>query len=159
MMNLGGFPEAVGVIAYTASLAAIMLTADSLIIAISQLITLEFIYPLIPAATPKEITWCGRVVSFVAVVIALVIGVHWQAGISDLAQLQFPITTMVVPPLLFGRFASGPFDVHPRSLSIGTAAATVYIFIIYFVHENRRRHINGPGHFRPCHQPFYCCRR
>jgi hypothetical protein len=30
---------------------------------------------------------------------------------------------------------------------------------LLLVHENRRRHINGPGHLRPCHQPFYCCRR
>jgi solute:Na+ symporter, SSS family len=132
MMNLGGFPEAVGVIAYTASLAAIMSTADSLIIAISQLITVEFIYPMIPTATPKQITWYGRGVPFVVVVIALVICVHWQSGISDLAQLQFPITTMVVPPFLFGLFASGRYDVHPWSLSIGTTVATVYIFIIYF---------------------------
>lgn len=34
IMSIGGFPEAVGVIAFTASLAAIMSTADSIIIAI-----------------------------------------------------------------------------------------------------------------------------
>jgi Na+/proline symporter len=132
MMNLGGFPEAVGVIAYTASLAAIMSTADSLVIAISQLITVEFIYPFKPNATPKQITWYGRFVSLITVIVALLIGIYWTAGISDLAQLQFPLTFMIIPPFLFGLFASERFDVHPWSMAIGTAVSSIYIFIIYF---------------------------
>jgi hypothetical protein len=132
MMNLGGFPEAVGVIAYTATLAAIMSTADSLVIAISQLITVEFIYPFKPNATPKEMTWYGRFVSLITVIIALVIGIYWSAGISDLAQLQFPLTFAIVPPFLFGLFASDKFDLHPWALAAGTGVSSVYIFIIYF---------------------------
>jgi Na+/proline symporter len=132
MMNLGGFPEAVGVIAYTASLAAIMSTADSLVIAISQLITVEFIYPFKPDCTPKQITWYGRFVSLVTVVVALLIGIYWTAGISDLAQLQFPLTSMIIPPFLFGLFASERFDVHPWSMALGTAVSSIYIFGIFF---------------------------
>jgi Na+/proline symporter len=74
VMNLRGFAYFAGVIAVTASLAAIMSTADSLIIAISQLITVEIIYPLTPQGSPTQVTWCGRFVSLLSVLIALCIG-------------------------------------------------------------------------------------
>ena len=51
-----------------------MSTADSLIIAISQLITVEIVYPMRPNSTPTEISVIGRGVSLCAVVVALVIG-------------------------------------------------------------------------------------
>jgi Na+/proline symporter len=74
VMNLGGFAKGAGVIAVTASLAAIMSTADSLVIAISQLVTVEIIYPLTPRSSPSQITWCGRLVSLLSAVVALCIG-------------------------------------------------------------------------------------
>lgn len=43
MMDEGGFAKVIGIIAVTSSLAAIMSTADSLVIAISQLITVEVV--------------------------------------------------------------------------------------------------------------------
>jgi Na+/pantothenate symporter len=65
VMLHGWICKVVGVLAFTASLAAIMSTveADSLIIAISQLVTSDVVYPLKPAATPVQITWIGRSVS------------------------------------------------------------------------------------------------
>ena len=80
-LALGGFPEAVGVIALTASLAAIMSTADSLIIAISQLITVEVIWPSKPDASQSQLTWLARLSSLLAVIIALVTGIFWKAGV------------------------------------------------------------------------------
>jgi Na+/proline symporter len=74
VMNLGGFAKGAGVIAITAALAAIMSTADSLIIAISQLVTVEIIYPLRPNSTPNNIAWYGRITSLVSVAFALLIG-------------------------------------------------------------------------------------
>ena len=74
IMNLGGFAKGAGIIAVTASLAAIMSTADSLIIAISQLVTVEIVYPLRPQATPTEISLVGKFVSLVSVVVAVVVG-------------------------------------------------------------------------------------
>lgn len=74
MMDDGGFSKAIGIIAVTASLAAIMSTSDSLIIAISQLVTVEIVYPLRPKTSPNEITWIGRAVSLISATIALLIG-------------------------------------------------------------------------------------
>ena len=74
LMDLGGFPKGAAIIAFTASLAAIMSTADSILIAISQLLTTELIYPFKPNATPSIISWYGRVVSLFTVIVSLLIG-------------------------------------------------------------------------------------
>ena len=74
IMELGTFPLVVGLVTITASLAAIMSTVDSLLVAMSQLVTEEVAYPLYPHSTPKEMAWVGRAVSFVAVIIATSLG-------------------------------------------------------------------------------------
>ena len=74
LMNIGGFAKGASIIAITASLAAIMSTTDSLIIAISQLVTVEVIYPLNPKGTPTQMAWWGRLVSLFSVGVALIIG-------------------------------------------------------------------------------------
>ena len=66
VMNVGGLAKGAGVIAFTASLAAIMSTADSLIIAVSQLITMEIIRPLVGFQGinhEAQLTHYGRFVS------------------------------------------------------------------------------------------------
>ena len=72
LMLLGGFPRFAGVMLYTSSLAAIMSTTDSVLIAISQMITADVVYPLFPKASPSKVAWFGRFVSFVVSVIGLV---------------------------------------------------------------------------------------
>jgi Na+/proline symporter len=63
-----------GVMAITAGLAAIMSTADSLLIAISQLITVEIVYPMRPNSTPNNIAWFARLISTISVALSLLIG-------------------------------------------------------------------------------------
>ena len=114
VMNVGGFAKFVGIIAFTASLAAIMSTADSLIIALSQLVTVEVLYPMFKSKSPGFITVLGRCVSFVAVAISLGVGILWKSGVSDLGAIQFPLTMQGVPAFLFALFAtSKATDVHP----------------------------------------------
>ena len=84
VMTLGGFAEVIGVIALTASLAAIMSTADSLVIAISQLVTVELIWPWRPSATQNELAWVGRFTSLFSVGMGLIIGILWKGGVSAL---------------------------------------------------------------------------
>lgn len=133
IMNLGGFPEFVGVLAFTAALAAIMSTADSLIIAISQLITAEVIYPIYPQATPKTITWIGRGVSFFSTVVALLIGILWTSGLSDLGAIQFGISFQTLPTFIIGLFAtSKKTDCHPWSLASGGLIGCIIIFVLHF---------------------------
>lgn len=136
VMLLGGFAEAVGVIAFTASLAAIMSTADSLIIAVSQLITSDVVYPLKPDATPVQITWIGRFVSLCSTIIAVVIGLFWNEGISALGPIQFGISMQATPPFIVGLFVSARWDVHPWNLSAGAWVGTIITFAVYFGYVN-----------------------
>lgn len=74
IIDLGGFPKVVGLFTVTASLAASMSTADSFLVALSQLITEEIIYPTNPNATPQSMAWVGRAISFFAIVVASLMG-------------------------------------------------------------------------------------
>lgn len=96
IMNLGGFAKGTGVIALTASL-AIMSTADSLIIAISQLITVEILYPMRPNATSSEVAIIGETMSALSVALSLLVGIFWAKGITDLGAVQFAISAQAVP--------------------------------------------------------------
>ncbi|KAL7547663.1 hypothetical protein ACHAWF_012122 [Thalassiosira exigua] len=133
LMDEGGFAKAVGIIAVTASLAAIMSTADSLVIAISQLVTVEIAYPLRPDFTPKQISWCGKFVSLLAVVVSLLIGLLWRDGISALGAIQFPVSTQAVPAFLLGLYTTkSKTDIHPWCIAAGAFGATVYVFGFFF---------------------------
>lgn len=133
LMELGGFAEMVACIGITASLAAIMSTADSLIIAISQLITVEIFYPMMPTATPKRMSWFGRLASLLAVALALVIGLFWRDGVTDLGRIQFPLTAQVIGPFMIGLFAKGKrSDVHPWCITAALISSSIYVVAIYF---------------------------
>ena len=133
IMALGGFSKFVGAVAFVASLAAIMSTADSLIIAVSHLITFEVLYPFTKTTSPTTMTWMGRGVSAFAVVVALIVGIFWDQGISDMGAIQFPLTMQAVPTFLLALFAtSKATDVHPWCLATSAWAAAGYIFGAYF---------------------------
>jgi len=133
IIDLGGFAEVCAIIAITASLAAIMSTADSLIIAISQLLTVEIAYPMMPKASPEKMAWFGRASSLIAVTLAMIIGLAWDEGINDLARIQFPLTAQVVPPFLLGLFAkTSGTDVHPWCIVAAVASSSIYVIGIYF---------------------------
>ena len=93
IIDLGGFPAAVGYITLTASLAAIMSTTDSIVIAISQLITSEIFYPIKPNVSPRAITWSARFASLIAAAVALLVGIFWRDGITSLTSIQFPLSS------------------------------------------------------------------
>lgn len=135
VMSLGGFAKGAGVIAITASLAAIMSTADSLIIAISQLVTAEIIYPSKPNATPQRMAWYGRITSLISVFVSLIIGIFWDEGISDLTNIQFPITAQAVPAFLFGLYTRNQaMDVHPWCIAFGAWTAVIFVFSTYYMY-------------------------
>jgi solute:Na+ symporter, SSS family len=133
VMELGGMALVVGVIFFTASLAAIMSTADSLMIAISQLITVEIVYPLRPKGTPAEMAFVGKFISFFATALSLLLGIYWDEGLSDLVKIQTPLSAQAVPPFLIGLYSSrSSLDIHPWCVAFGAMTATVYVITIYF---------------------------
>eukprot|EP00934_Nitzschia_sp_Nitz4_P000001 Nitzschia sp. Nitz4//NODE_159_length_47236_cov_74.723851//36053//38332//NITZ4_additional_000014-RA//-1//CDS//3329531761//1//frame0 len=133
IMNTGGFAKAAGCVAVTASLAAIMSTADSLIIAISQLITVEIVYPLKPDATPNQVALVGKAVSLGATIVAVVVGLFWSEGISDLGKIQFSISAQALPAYLFGLFSTtSQADMHPWCLATGALAGLIFVVSFYW---------------------------
>ena len=132
-MNKGGVGKGAGVIAISAALAAIMSTADSLLIAISHLLTMELVAPLVPNATANRLTWYARFVSTVSVAIAITFGLSWKKGITDLGAIQFPLSTQAVPAFLLGLYCtSRKADIHPWSIVAGAVTSTIYVVGFYF---------------------------
>ena len=135
LMNLGGFPRLVGALVFTSAIAAIMSTADSITIAISQLVTVEILYPLQPTASPNRVAWFGRIVSLVTIVVGLLIGIFWNDGITALAAVQFPISLQAFFPIMVGLFASDRYDYHPWCLSVGAIVGLLFVVIFYFTYQ------------------------
>ena len=115
IMNLGGFAKGAAIIALTASLAAIMSTADSLILAISQLITVECVWPFKAKASQRTITWIGRFTSLASTIVALLTGILWRSGVSALTAINFPIIIQAVPAFIVGLYATDYGELHPVS--------------------------------------------
>lgn len=75
LMSIGGFSNFVAVITYTASLAAIMSTADSTLIGISHLVAVEIVYPIMPNASPKHLKYIGGICSVISMTVAILISI------------------------------------------------------------------------------------
>ncbi len=67
-----------------------MSTTDSILISISQIITSDIIYPMRPQATPKQVNWFGRAVSFVVAAFSLVLALTWKGSIIKLYEVGAP---------------------------------------------------------------------
>uniref|UniRef100_A0A7S2XU93 Uncharacterized protein n=2 Tax=Attheya septentrionalis TaxID=420275 RepID=A0A7S2XU93_9STRA len=145
MMNLGGFPEVVGIIAFTSSLAGIMSTADSLIIAVSQVISSELVYPFRPNATPTFVTLVGKATSLITVIVALLVGLFFNQGISQLGAIQFAVSLQTVPMFLVGLFATNDrTDCHPWSLAAGGIIGAASSFILHFAYMDVPERVTFP---------------
>ena len=96
-----------------------MSTADSLLIAISQLATTELFYPLWPRATPRQVTHVAHGASLVAMVAATAIALYAD-GLAQLQSIQFGMSLQSVPIFLIGLYApSDAASPHPWSLAAG----------------------------------------
>ena len=145
LMDLGGFPYAMAVITFTASLAAIMSTADSLLIAISHVLTAEIVYPLAPDASPARITMFGRVSSSVSISVALAISILGGKNLSDLAAIQFGLSLQLLPVFMVGLYANKMFDCHPWTLAFGAWAGFITTFAIHYSYmKGYNPEIDGP---------------
>jgi len=138
LMAQGGFSYAVAVIMYTASLAAIMSTADSILIGVSHLVAAEVVYPILPDASPSKIQFLGRLTSLFTMVIALCVSIFSGSGISNLASIQFALSFQISPAFFIGLFATKRFDCHPFSIFAGAVSGFITVFCIKFVYMNKK---------------------
>ena len=133
VLDQGGFAYAIGVVATTATLAAIMSTADSLLISVSHLITCEVVYPLLPDASPRLMRILGGVISLWSLTVALCASLFANQGILDLAAMQFGLSLQILPTFLVGLFANEYTECSPWVLSMGIWCGSLSVFFIQFL--------------------------
>jgi Na+/proline symporter len=93
-----------------------MSTADSLTIAISQLVTVECVWPLKKKARHSTLAWIGRLTSLASTIIALLLGIRFsKSGVSALTAINFPFIIQAVPTYINGLFATEYGELHPVS--------------------------------------------
>jgi len=130
----GGFSNFVAVITYTASLAAIMSTADSVLIGISHLVTVECVYPIIPDASPARLKMIGSVCSVISMAVAILISIFGGNNISELASIQFSLSMQIAPAFIIGLFATQRYDCHPFCIFAGALVGFITTFCIHFTY-------------------------
>jgi len=137
VMNLGGLAYGAGVITFTASLAAIMSTADSLIIAVSQLVTMEIIRPAVGFQGinhEAQLTHYAKFVSLGTVALALVIGIVWDEGksssrVSQFSRRIFPSLTACLPvPVVL---PSGITDLGKIQFPLSAQAVPAFLYGLF----------------------------
>lgn len=132
MMEDSGFGYFTGTLVLTSSLAAIMSTADSILIAISQLVSTEVYFPLRPFATPTEVSRVSKLISLAAMALALLVGFTSADGLAEVGAIQFAISFQALPIFVAALFTKGDTDFHPWSLAAGGWAGFVTTFAVYY---------------------------
>ena len=138
VMDLGGFSYIVGCVAFTATTASIMSTADSVLIAVSQLITTEVVAPMYPDVTGKQLAWVGRAASLSAMSLGLLLNFFGGQSFSELILIQYGIGLQAIPLVILGLFNTSKFlDCHPWSLSVAAVSGMLTVIILQFTYYQR----------------------
>ena len=119
VMGANAFGYVLGMIVFTGALAAIMSTADSVLIAISQLLTAEVLYAARPRASAKQVIIYGKLVSISSMTIAVFIAQAASDGLQPLHSMQFGMSLQTVPAYLLGLYGSDELTPHPWMLTLG----------------------------------------
>mmetsp|Transcript_4892 Transcript_4892/g.7623 ORF Transcript_4892/g.7623 Transcript_4892/m.7623 type:complete len:600 (-) Transcript_4892:1622-3421(-) len=136
IMDLGGFAYVVGVIASTATLAAIMSTADSVLIAISQLLTSEVFTHVLPKSSPKVICILGRLSTFLIMALALVAAFLGGQNLIDLILIQNGLMLNNLPIYFFGLYGRS-IDPHPWILCFSAICGAATVAILHYTYLQR----------------------
>lgn len=127
MLSFGPFAYLVASIVWTASLAAIMSTADSALIAISNIVTIDVYKKYMqPGASGKSQLLFSKLVSFICVAIAVAV-CNEQMDLSTLLAVQGGILIQILPAFLCGLYSE---SVAAVSLLSGVVVGTLITIIL-----------------------------
>ena len=140
LIKLGGFAHGIAVITITASLAAVMSTADSVLLSTSHLVVAELVNPTAPEVSGSRLTMIGRATSLIAVGGGLAIGLQWDEGLTDLISVQTSLLLQIIPVLLIGLYSvpAGTrgqrlnTEPHPWCVTAGAWTGFLVAMTIYF---------------------------
>jgi SSS family solute:Na+ symporter len=113
------------VVVFAAALAALMSTADSALLAISSMITRDIYQAHFrPGADEAELTWIGKICSWIAVAILVVVAIGTEKSLVRLLELKFEVLVQIAPCFFLGlywRSLSAPTVVTGILVGIGLA--------------------------------------
>lgn len=115
-----------------AALAAIMSTADSVILGVSNALSIDIYRGVIrPEASPEDVVNIGNWVSLIFTGVSLVLGLFvTSAGFGTLLTLQNGIILQIVPAFFCGLFFE---DISVTALQAGLISGLVMLPIFYFL--------------------------
>ena len=118
IMESGVLGLVLGALIVCASVAAIMSSTDSLLIALSQIVTLEALLPLYPKLRPERILWLGKGVSVGVAVLSVVVA-EANVNLAALVLIQGAMLAQCGPAYICGMYWRG---VRCMSLVLGMVA-------------------------------------
>jgi len=135
MMDESDFGYFAGLIVLTTSIAAIMSTADSLLIAISHLVTSEVFWPLRPRSTPGQIDIAAKVISTVTMAISLAVAITDDGGLSDLSSIQNGMSLQACPAFIIGLFFPSRLVPHAWCLAVAALCGFVTVVTVKYTYD------------------------
>ena len=128
-MDLGGFYAFVAILLLTSCVASFMSTADSIVLATSNQLTIDFFQGWIhPQATQTQTLIFSKVTSFVLMCISVLVATEGGEDVSFIKILIYGLAmlNMCWPAFFYGMF----FEVHSRSVITGFIAALITMLTV-----------------------------
>jgi SSS family solute:Na+ symporter/sodium/pantothenate symporter len=91
------------VVLFSAILAALMSTADSVVLSLSSMVTKDFVAVARPNWSQRRLTYVGKICSWVVIAIAAAIAIRLrETGLVTLLKIKFELLTQLVPAFFLG---------------------------------------------------------
>lgn len=141
VMDSSGLGYVAGLVAWVSAFAATMSTADSVQLAVTQLLVAEVALPLSEAhAGSRDLvaslgpSALHKLCSVLSMGFALLVALTWTDSLSYLAAMQFAMSFQAVPTFLLGLYSPNP--PHPWALACGGAGGFVALLCVVLVYNN-----------------------
>ncbi len=122
---------ALTVMVIIALLAAIMSTADSVLLSVSSIIAKDILgKSILKGATQKQLTWWGKAISWIIMAIMVLTALQPQITLWGLIELKMQILVQVVPLFLLGIYYD---NAHPKAMMAGLITGSLVVLITFLM--------------------------
>ena len=115
------------VIFLSATVAAIMSTVDSVLLAISSIVTQDMYRKMKPEASQSHLTKVGKIVSWLVMVVAVFLAIQLPQTIWKLFQIKLELLCQIAPAIYLGLHVK---SISSKSIFTGLLTGTVLALII-----------------------------
>jgi len=128
LLNLGGFPYFIASILLASSIAAIMSTTDSLLMAISSIVVVDFIAPYFKTVSEKALLRISKIITVVVVAVGVVFGVLMKIELKNFIIFQASFLMQTLPGYLVG---SHSLHIKCTAIITGIVCGVVTTIILF----------------------------